>query len=306
MQRPFFRSPSTGAQLAFLGLLLIFCLFLSFPFLQLGARMMGYNPGVLQNLSVDQVEGHLDLFRMMQIVQSIFVFIFPPLLFAWLTSENSGHYLQLSSLPKARWIYASIVLVIIIIPALNLIAELNTRMQFPESMQSVLKWMKDKEGDAEILTNHFLGVKDFGGLFFNLFMVALLPAIGEELLFRGVLQRLLTKLFRNYHWGIWVTAFLFTALHMQFLTMVPRLLLGALFGYLLVWSGSLWLPMVAHFVNNTMAVVFYWLWTNGFTGKGIDEIGTLEQSVVPALISVVLVAVWIVWFYRDTQKFKSM
>jgi membrane protease YdiL (CAAX protease family) len=302
MIRTFFRSSSSGAKILLFGFLLILCLFLSFPFLQLGAKMLGYHPGVLQNLSSDSIAGHLDLFRLLQIVQSFFIFVLPPLIFAWLVSENTFEYLSLTKVPPTRWIGAVLILILIAVPALNLIAELNTKMIFPDFMESTLNWMKSKEKEAEMLTENYLGVSTINGLLFNLFMIALLPAVGEELLFRGVLQRLLSDLFRNRHWGVWISALLFTAMHFQFLTMVPRLLLGALFGYLLLWSRTLWLPIIAHFINNAMAVIFYWLWHNGYSGKEIDEIGTLESSILPALISMLLVGAWMIWFYRDSKK----
>ncbi|MFN8206887.1 MAG: CPBP family intramembrane glutamic endopeptidase [Bacteroidales bacterium] len=302
MIRTIFRTSSPGTKILLFGFILITCIFLSFPFIQLGVRLLGYNPGVLQNLDTGNIVGHLDLFRLLQIVQSFFFFVLPPLVFAWLVSENTTEYLSLRKAPRVRWLWGILVLVIIAVPALNLIAEMNSKMAFPDFMQSTLKWMTEKEKEAEMLTENYLGVPNLGGLLFNLFMIALLPAVGEELLFRGILQRLLSDLFRNRHWGIWISALLFTSLHLQFLTMVPRLLLGALFGYLLLWSRTLWLPIAAHFINNAMAVIFYWLWHNGYSGKEIDEIGTMESSIIPAVISLLLVAVWMFWFYRDSKK----
>lgn len=86
-------------------------------------------------------------------------------------------------------------------------------------------------------------------------LIALVPAIGEELLFRGVFQRLFTEWFRNIHWGIWISAILFSAIHFQFFGFLPRLFLGVIFGYLLELTSSMWVPIVAHFVNNLTGVI---------------------------------------------------
>ena len=101
------------------------------------------------------------------------------------------------------------------------------------------KWMKDAEESAAEITKAFLDVKTIPGLVFNVFMIAFLPAVGEELLFRGIIQRIFTDMTKSHHWGIWISAILFSAMHFQFYGFVPRVLLGALFGYLLVWSGSI-------------------------------------------------------------------
>jgi membrane protease YdiL (CAAX protease family) len=104
-------------------------------------------------------------------------------------------------------------------------------------------------------------------------MIAVLPAVGEELLFRGVIQKLFSKITRSHHWGIWISAILFSALHLQFYGFIPRLLLGAMFGYLLVWSGSLWLPILAHFINNAAAVTALFMIDHGYLNPSIEEFG---------------------------------
>ena len=109
-------------------------------------------------------------------------------------------------------------------------------------------------------------------------MIGILPAVGEELLFRGIVQQLFKKKFGNAHAAIWISAAIFSALHMQFFGFLPRLVLGAMFGYMLEWSGTLWLPMIAHFVNNATAVVAYYLMQKGIIGSGIDKTGTWSDG----------------------------
>jgi len=128
--------------------------------------------------------------------------------------------------------------------------------------------------------------------------------LGEELLFRGVVQRILTEMTRNHHWGIWLSAALFSALHLQFFGFIPRLLLGAIFGYLLVWSGSLWLPILAHFVNNAGAVIALWLSGKGVISPAVEEFGAGMEYWYYALPSLVIGAL-VLWAIRQQYTIKN-
>lgn len=224
-----------------------------------------------------------------QVVQSIGLFIVPPFVLAWLFHGKITEYLLLNKKSTSASIFLVVVLVAFTLPLINFIGEWNTRMEFPEFLEGLERWMKNAEDNAAELTEAFLKVESTGGLIFNLFMIALLPAIGEELLFRGVIQRIFTNWTRSHHWGIWISAILFSALHIQFYGFVPRMLLGVLFGYLLVWSGSIWLPIVAHFFNNGFAVVAMYLIDKNIINPGLEEIGATSGSQYAAILSLALV-----------------
>jgi len=134
-------------------------------------------------------------------------------------------------------------------------------------------------------------------MLYMVFMIGLLPALGEELLFRGILQRLFSEWTRNIHAGIWISAVLFSAMHMQFYGFIPRMMLGALLGYLLAWSGSLWLPVIAHFINNASAVVLTYLFSKNVIELDADKIGTGDEMNV-VWISIVVVAFLLLLIYR--------
>jgi membrane protease YdiL (CAAX protease family) len=224
-----------------------------------------------------------------QVVQSIGLFIVPPIILAWLFHGRIVEYLYLKRNTTSTSIFLVAVLVFISLPSINFIGEWNTRMEFPEFLAGLERWMKNAEENAAELTEAFLNVETTGGLLFNLFMIAFLPAIGEELLFRGVIQRIFTNWTRNHHWGIWISAILFSALHIQFYGFVPRMLLGVLFGYLLVWSGSMWLPILAHFFNNGFAVVAMYLVDKNVLNPAVEEIGATTGSRYAAILSLALV-----------------
>ena len=150
-------------------------------------------------------------------------------------------------------------------PVIEWTSMLNQHLVLPSWMNSIETWMRSSEDQATEITKAFLSTKSIGGLLGNLVIVAVLPALGEELLFRGLLQKLIKRMTGNGHAAIWITAALFSALHLQFFGFLPRLLLGALFGYLLEWTGMLWLPILAHFINNATGVITYFV-----TGEGLE------------------------------------
>jgi predicted HTH transcriptional regulator len=153
----------------------------------------------------------------------------------------------------------------------------------------------------EHLTEAFLKMETPGELIGNLIMIGLLPAIGEELFFRGILQRIFVDWSKSKHWGVWITAIIFSAVHMQFLGFVPRLLLGALLGYLYVWSGSLWLPIIAHFVNNAAAVILTYIYSNDIISINPNNIGTDDENILPVVISALLCVFLLTIIYRGEK-----
>ncbi|MDX1283818.1 MAG: CPBP family intramembrane glutamic endopeptidase, partial [Draconibacterium sp.] len=172
---------------------------------------------------------------------------------------------------------------------------------FPSWLAGVENWMKEAEENAAAITEAFLNVKTIPGLAFNIFMIAFLPAIGEELLFRGVIQKIFTNMTRNHHLGIWISAMLFSALHMQFYGFVPRVLLGALFGYLLVWSGSMWLPILGHFLNNAFAVIAMFFIENNMLNPEYEDIGSTTESYYLAALSLGLTFVFLLMIKRQNS-----
>jgi membrane protease YdiL (CAAX protease family) len=157
--------------------------------------------------------------------------------------------------------------------------------------------MRITEEEAAKLTETFLKMPTIGSFLFNIFMIALLPAIGEEFMFRGLLQRLLKEWLGNIHLAIFISAFLFSALHMQFYGFFPRMLLGIMFGYLFYWSGSLWVPICAHFINNGSAVIFSYLGQCGFLSGNYEDFGATE-NVFLILVSGLIILVLFFFVYR--------
>ena len=129
----------------------------------------------------------------------------------------------------------------------------------------------DLEDQAAELTTFLTSFSGLTELVVALIVISIIPAFGEELVFRGILQKMAFQFTGNSHIAIWICAFIFSAFHMQFLGFVPRLLLGGLFGYLYVWSGTLWIPVFAHFVNNAFTIVMVYLYHSDQIKFDIEE-----------------------------------
>jgi uncharacterized protein len=137
-------------------------------------------------------------------------------------------------------------------PLTGLAGQFNSGLTLPDWLSGVEQWMRNKEDYADHLLDVIMTSGTFGGMLLNVLIIAALPAISEELIFRGVLQRIFHNLFRSGHLAVWITSLLFSAMHLQFYGFLPRSILGLIFGYLFLWSKNIWLPITAHFVNNAV------------------------------------------------------
>ena len=254
--------------------------------------------------------------KWIQFFQSAAMFLLPPLCMAYLWSKQPLEWLKVKGEKelkgerlkvKGERVWA-VVLMLVALPAINLLAHINEQMALPAFLEPLEAWMKTQEETAKNLTDQFMHVTTFGGLIINLLLMAVLPAISEELTFRGVLmnlfkvkgERLKVKGERVPHLAIWCSAILFSAIHLQFYGFVPRMLMGALFGYMLVWTGSLWTPILMHFTNNAMAVILYFVSLRaGWDIEMMDAIGT-NDTLWLGVVSMVITIVGIYAFRRST------
>lgn len=230
----------------------------------------------------------IDALKIIQMVSAIGTFFLPPIIAAWLFSDDVKGYLGVTKKPSSQQIVLVLMLLLVAIPFINWMMMANNLMELPASMKGVQDWMKEMEDNAGQITNLLVKTSSIGGLLFNVFLMAVIPALGEEFLFRGVIQKLFKELSGNIHVGIILSAILFSAMHMQFYGFLPRFALGAMLGYLMFWSGSLWLPVIAHFINNFLAVISAWAVANGSLKINPDTIGTESGQSVMLGISVFL------------------
>ena len=244
----------------------------------------------------------INTLKWIQLLQTITLFLLPSLILAYLCAKAPFSWLQLDNKVDWKVLLWAIGIMLVALPAINLMSHWNQQMVLPTWLSGLEEWMKNKEAEAEWLTKQFMSATTISGLLVNLLLMAVLPALSEEITFRGVLQRLLNFQLStfNSHLAIWLTAIIFSAIHMQFYGFVPRMLMGALFGYMLVWTGSLWVPMLMHFVNNGMAVLLYFMANRAHWDMDkVDAIGT-GNTLWLGIVSLVLTVVGIYMFRRST------
>lgn len=193
--------------------------------------------------------------RWLQFLSVILSFLLPAMLAAWLFSKKPGQYLRLKTYPTAKVVWWVFVSLLALTPTISLTAALNEQLSLPSFMEPIERWMQAQEQSATEMTDMFLAETGVWALIGNLIVIALSAAVVEEFLFRGSMTRIFERIFRNPHATIWTVAIIFSAIHMQFYGFIPRILLGAFLGYLVYWSRNIWLPVIAHFLNNAMAVV---------------------------------------------------
>jgi membrane protease YdiL (CAAX protease family) len=250
------------------------------------------------------VDEAINLFKFIQIVESIAIFVIPAFILAYFFQGKTNEYLMINRTASFNtYLYASLT-ILLLIPLINFVGEINSHLKLPESFAGLEEWMRSSENTAKELTEKFLKADGMPGLLFNIFMVAVLPAIGEELLFRGVIQRIFINWTNNYHWGIWIAAIIFSGFHLQFYGFLPRLMLGAMFGYFLVWTGSMWVPILAHFVNNTMGVIGFYLMDKQIISRDVEQWGTGNEQFPLLLFSIISTGALLYFIYRDSDKTK--
>lgn len=210
----------------------------------------------------------------MQGFQTIVLFGVTALVGVWITEDklNPLKQMLLNKGLSLKHGLIALFFAVAALPMISLLTEWNKGMELPSFLASMEEMMRQMEESAKEVTDQFLNTSSVGMMFVNLFVMALLPAICEEMMFRGWLQRVLGKSV-NYHTAIWVSAFVFSAIHFQFYGFIPRMLIGAALGYLYYYTGSLWMPIIAHFVNNAAAVVTAFLSYNGYTSIDFDLMG---------------------------------
>jgi hypothetical protein len=194
------------------------------------------------------------------------------------------------------------VLVISFMATNSVFIDWNAHVSFPEWLKDFEEWARQREEVAESVTKFLTQFSGANELAIGFLVIAILPAIGEELVFRGMLQPQLYRSSKNIHIAIWTSAILFSAFHLQFFGFVPRMLLGALFGYLYYWSGNLWMSIFAHFVNNGFSVLMLYLRQKGTVEMDIEspEAAPWQAVVGFTLLVVILLVYYKRFFDRKT------
>jgi membrane protease YdiL (CAAX protease family) len=178
----------------------------------------------------------------------------------------------------------------------------NSHLVLPEFLSGVEQWMRDMEKQLMELTQFLTDFQSIPELLAGILVIGVLAGVGEELFFRGLIQPKMQGYFRSPHWGIWVTAIVFSAIHVQFYGFLPRLFLGALFGYLYHYTGSLFYPILGHILNNALTLLLVY-WSN----QGVLELDVQSTDTVsyPGVVVGILVLNLGVRYFKKVNKGKD-
>ena len=241
--------------------------------------------------------------RWMIVVQDLAVFILPVVLTVIIASTTPWRYICIDTTPSVKMTALTTVSAIVSIPAMNRLVAWNESIHLPASWSGLESVLRDSENAAQAMVQQIMGGSTVWDLIAAILIVGVLTGIAEELFFRGALQRLLQSKFGNKHLAIWSAAFIFSAVHLQFFGFFPRLLMGAYFGYLVVWSGSLRLSMFAHALNNSLVVLNFWLLNRNLNcGTDLNHLGDGNPagSIIICIISLAasVGVIWAIWKNR--------
>lgn len=284
------------------SVVILFILGLVFQFLGafLAAWIYGFSISDVLELGTYDDPKYVAAAKLIQILGSVGTFVVPALLFSYLFAGDIFSYYNFRNPTSTVSMLLVVLMMISIIPFINYMAEINLKMEIP--FRALDQMLRSLEGTAEEMMVAFTGTKSIWGLLVNLLMIGVIAAVGEELIFRGVLQRLMIQMVKNSHLAIVITALLFSAFHFQFFSFLPRFVLGLLLGYLMFYGRSIWYPILAHFVNNAMGVIYYYFNSRGSADDMLEEIGTSTLIPVAAVVSLALFLVFgVLWYYRSAE-----
>lgn len=244
--------------------------------------------------------------KIAQGLSSIFMFVVPPIVYYYVTRMKHQMYDLGFRKPANPWwlLLIGVVLMFISLPVTNQLTRWNEAMSFGGVFEKLEEYLKMLEETAAATTEKMLNVDTIGGLLLNLLVIALIPAVGEELTFRGVLQQGLMRRVKSPHVAILLSAAIFSFIHFQFYGFLPRMFLGILLGYMFYITRSLWTSIAMHFVNNGTAVVLYYLNNKGIIDIDPEHFGEMQYSWLTTISFVVTAALigWCWWKAENNAK----
>lgn len=239
--------------------------------------------------------------RIALVIQDIMIFVIPALITALFITRRPADLLCVRKGVSLSTILTVAMIMIVSAPAMNIIIDANRSMHLPQFLAPVEQWMRQSEQSAASNLSLVTSGTSVGALIINVLIIGCLAGFAEEIFFRGALQRIMATSGISPHTAVWVGALVFSAAHMQFYGFIPRLLLGAFFGYLLWWSRSLWLPVFAHAFNNTLALILEWVRQRQGAENPLDASFSVHPSAgawLLAILGAALAAIMIIVLRR--------
>lgn len=294
MNQPLLKGFNPALQILFFFILIIIFMGVgSVATILIGVFGFGISLSALPTIMSNPSDQYSMALMWMNNVSQLFTFLMPVLAFLLLFGRKSVNGLMLT---RSSWVFMVVSIAFILAAGglIDLSSQLN-KLLIPEG-SSIEAWAKPMEDAAEKLTKIILGAGGTATVLTAFFSIAVIPAVCEELAFRGVLQPLVAKATGNIHLAIWATAVAFSVFHMQFYGFLPRMIIGALLGYLVVWTGSIWPSILAHFANNAMAYILY-----QYYGSMDAPEGSFQSEWYTYLVSIAVTALIVLWYRKRSR-----
>jgi len=272
---------SPGLQLIAALFCVVVVFVVAYPVLLLAGRLSGVDLNAMSD-ALGGTGASVWSLKYLQLVQHISLFILPVMVWSAISGEGVAGYTGLNIAPASEHIVLVILIALLLIPVNSFSSYLNLSLELPGWLSGTEEWMQQKEEQGELLTSLLIRSESIISLLANLLVLAVIPAIGEELFFRGMLQKLLRAVIGWPHLTVFITAIIFSSLHFQFYGFLPRFLLGLVYGYLFLWSGTVWLPALAHFINNAVPVVLSYFYGWDVISESSVELAA-ERPIFPVV-----------------------
>ena len=231
-------------------------------------------------------------------VQDVLAFIVPAVVAMAIFYRKPLHAMCLDRAPQWKALLLVVAFYVVSLPAMNWLVNVNESMSLPSSLSGLEQIMRQLEDSAAETTKQLLDIHTISELLACVFVVGFMAGLSEEMLFRGAMQRTMQDSRLGIHAVVWTTAIIFSAIHMQFYGFIPRMVLGVWLGYLLVWTRSLWVPIIAHTLNNSTVVLMSYLANVGVVPEdfgdnlGLPADGAFPWLAIVSLIASIALAVW--------------
>lgn len=294
MNNPILKGLSPSLQLLYFVVLLFLFMFIgSFAASLVGVYGFGIPLATLSTIVADPTEEYAHAMMWMNNVAQIFTFFIPVLVYTIMFGRVHTHNFMMKRV-SLLFVLAAVALVLFSNGLIDISSQINKALIPSGSI--IETWAKPMEESAARLTKAMLDASGTGTLVLTIFSIAVIPAFLEELAFRGVMQPLMAKSVGNIHVAIWVTAIAFSVFHMQFYGFLPRMIIGALLGYLVIWTGSIWPSILGHFANNAVALILYKVY-----GTMESPDGAVQSQWYAYAASLLCTAAFIFWFLRQSK-----
>lgn len=232
------------------------------------------------------------------VAQCVLAFCVPSYLTARFSSQTPFSFLGVSERAPIKAYVGVVIVFLLAMPAMNLLVDWNAHVHFPEWASGFEKTLRDWEDNNGSVAETALAANSFAEMLVGILVIGVVTGFSEELLFRGALQTVFVESGVGRVIAVWGAALIFSAIHFQFFGFLPRMLMGAFFGFLLVWTGSIWPGVFAHALNNSIVVFSTWFYGN--PESELSLIGVPSEGDIPwaAVFSLAATSIFLYQFRR--------